>query len=26
LPNRVPVVIFDDSNPYEKLNVSTGLR
>ncbi|MEI8192065.1 MAG: hypothetical protein WCI75_20330, partial [candidate division NC10 bacterium] len=25
-PSRVPVVIFDDSNPYEKLTVSTGLR
>ena len=25
-PNRVPVVIFDDTNPYEKLVISTGLR
>ncbi|MBI4537662.1 MAG: hypothetical protein HY712_06870 [candidate division NC10 bacterium] len=25
-PNRVPVVIFDDSNPSDKLIVSTGLR
>jgi hypothetical protein len=25
-PNRVPVVIFDDTNPYEKLVITTGLR
>jgi tetratricopeptide (TPR) repeat protein len=25
-PNRVPVVIFDDTNPFDKLTVVTGLR
>jgi hypothetical protein len=25
-PNRVPVVIFDDTNPFDKLTVATGLR
>jgi hypothetical protein len=25
-PNRVPVVVFDDANPNEKLSISTGLR
>jgi hypothetical protein len=25
-PNRVPVVIFDDANPFDKLVVTTGLR
>jgi hypothetical protein len=25
-PSRVPVVIFDDTNPYDKLVVTTGLR
>jgi hypothetical protein len=24
--NRVPVVVFDDTNPYDKLSVTTGLR
>jgi hypothetical protein len=24
--NRVPVVIFDDTNPYERLLITTGLR
>ena len=24
--NRVPVVIFDDTNPYERLLIMTGLR
>jgi hypothetical protein len=25
-PGRVPVVIFDDTNPFEKLTIATGLR
>jgi hypothetical protein len=25
-PSRVPVVVFDESNPYDKLTVTTGLR
>jgi len=25
-PSRVPVVVFDDTNPYDKLIISTGLR
>ncbi len=25
-PGRVPVVTFDDSNPYDKLVITTGLR
>jgi hypothetical protein len=24
--SRVPVVVFDESNPYDKLTVTTGLR
>ena len=24
--SRVPVVVFDDTNPYDKLTVTTGLR
>jgi hypothetical protein len=23
---RVPVVVFDDTNPFEKLTIATGLR
>jgi hypothetical protein len=25
-PSRVPVVVFDDTNSFEKLTVTTGLR
>ncbi len=25
-PSRIPVVVFDESNPYDKLTVTTGLR